>query len=484
MTRFLGAIVALVIIGTTQNVEACSCAGWPSPGGAYQGAQAVFIGSVRSVDNTKAKDEDNREWIVGQTATVQVEKVFKGNVKPEVIFKSYGSSCDAEYVEGQRWLFYTHFNPKEKAWEVGGCGRSTLVEHAADDLLFLQKLPKSAETTRISGHVYSYMESAEIGRNSGWDPLGIKITIKGEKTVEAYTDRNGVFEVYDLPPGDYEVTIAVPLGMKLKYQSGSIDGRFLKTPRDLKTVVRLSEKANVAVNFSLAADNRISGRVLGQNGRPIPRVCLDLLPVGVELKAKDAVSRVFDCTEPDGSYTLEDIPPGRYLISVNTENIITSEAPFPTTYYPGTNDRAKATEITMGVGDVRKDFDIQLATQAERHSLSGIVLSSDGRVFKEAWVVFLPAGAEEGARTEARVQVDENGKFELPVLAGLKGSLYATLFAPDYEYPCAETQKWVKAHGTSFMVTKPIQLEVISDVVDISFKLPVPYCEQIKAKRP
>ena len=51
------------------------------------------------MDNKKAKDEDNKEWIVGQTTMVEVEKTFKGSLKAEVVFKSFGSSCDAEYAE-------------------------------------------------------------------------------------------------------------------------------------------------------------------------------------------------------------------------------------------------------------------------------------------------------------------------------------------------------------------------------------------------
>jgi hypothetical protein len=46
------------------------------------------------------------EAIHGQVAYVQVEESFKGGQVGELVFRSYGTSCDPVYKEGQRWLFY------------------------------------------------------------------------------------------------------------------------------------------------------------------------------------------------------------------------------------------------------------------------------------------------------------------------------------------------------------------------------------------
>ncbi len=64
----------------------------------------------------------------------RVENVFIG-------YYSGNTSCDVEYKEGQRWLFYTTFDKESQTWRIGFCGRSRLIEQAADDLLYLQALP-------------------------------------------------------------------------------------------------------------------------------------------------------------------------------------------------------------------------------------------------------------------------------------------------------------------------------------------------------
>jgi hypothetical protein len=100
---------------------------------------------------------------VDKTAYVQIEKSFKGIAQPEVAFVTEGSSCDPTYKEGQRRLFYAYYNKEKKTWSTAPCDRSTLIDNAADDLLYLQALPKSASTTRLSGRIAHYEDDAEKG---------------------------------------------------------------------------------------------------------------------------------------------------------------------------------------------------------------------------------------------------------------------------------------------------------------------------------
>ena len=118
-----------ILLVSADLARACSCAGTPSVCGALAGAEAVFLGTVSRVENTIAKDESGREFIVGQVAYVQVDEAFKGAKEPQLIFRSYGTSCDATYKEGQRRLFYASYNKKDKAWSIGGCDRSTFLQY-------------------------------------------------------------------------------------------------------------------------------------------------------------------------------------------------------------------------------------------------------------------------------------------------------------------------------------------------------------------
>ena len=177
--------------------------------------EAVFVGTVTRVENKTAKDPTGREHIVGQTAYVQVDEAFKGAKAPQLIFLSYGTSCDVTYEEGQRRLFYARYSKQDKAWSIGGCDRSTLLQHAADDLLYLRGLPASAQKTRIAGEL----------KTRDYKPLmGVKVKLIGEsKTHEVFTNKDGVYEAYGLPAGKYFVEPETPLNLKLRFASGTLD---------------------------------------------------------------------------------------------------------------------------------------------------------------------------------------------------------------------------------------------------------------------
>ena len=94
-------------------------------------------------------------------------------------------------------------------WRASMCGRSRGLNHATEDLLYLDNMEKVRGKTRVSGNY------------GGWNtPLkGVAnrtIRITGDKkTYETKTNANGVFEIYDLPPGKYVLEPEIPNGWSL-----------------------------------------------------------------------------------------------------------------------------------------------------------------------------------------------------------------------------------------------------------------------------
>ena len=246
---FSTVILALFLL-VTPAIDACSCARYPTVCDSYQKADAVFIGVVQSVNN-KLFDEYS-----GQVAHIQIEKSFKGMAQPEVIFRTEGSSCDKIYKEGQRWLFYAYYDQKTKRWNTAACDRSTTIDEAGDDLLYLQGLPKSASTTRLSGELTDYEDDPEKGFTRVKNIIGAKVKITGEgKDYEVYTDKNGVFEILGLPPGKYSVEPEIPPGLKLRFPipHGAID---LSDRTDPKLILILKEKSCASIDFVLGSNTR------------------------------------------------------------------------------------------------------------------------------------------------------------------------------------------------------------------------------------
>jgi len=477
---FLLAVFSLLFVASAGVAEACSCGGYAPVCFSYLAADAVFIGSVQRIELPKAqKDDEGKEYVAGQIAYIQIEKVFKGmKQQTQVIFRTEGSSCDAVYKEGQRWLFYAYYDKKSKTWGTRACDRSTRIEGAADDLIYLQGLPASAQKTRISGELTHYEDDPEEGFTRVKNIIGARVKIKGEQqTYDVYTDKNGVFEIYGLPPGKYSVEPETLPGLRLRFpiHFGEADFSDRKSPK-----LMLREKSCVAMDFVYSADTSISGTLFGADGRALPDVCLNLMP-----KEKPATrgNWNFDCTDKQGRFELDEIPPGEYIIVVNDDNKISSNAPFPMAYYPGVFEKEKATVITLSAGDRLQNYDIHIPSQEATRVLQGVLLYSDGRAVEGEFIQFRADNVKEGYDGETHTKTDAQGRFSLTVLQGLKGSLYGFMYTYEGEYAnCPQLDKIIRANGRSMEVTtKPLKIEINSDVQDLKLVFPFPRCE--KAKR-
>ena len=456
----------LVVFFSPRLAMACSCAGTPSICGSFAAAGAVFVGTVARVENEGAKNEDGQVFITGQTAYVQVEESFKGAKASEMIFRSYGTSCDPVYKEGQRWLFYASFNKDDKAWVIGACGRSTPIEWAADDLLYLRSLPGSAQKTRISGVLRSGMDKPLIG-------IKVKVT-DGQKVRETFTDKNGVYEVFGLPPGKYSVEPEIPLNLAINFPSysGEVDYSNRKTPK-----VVLKEKSCAGASFFFTENTFISGKVFSPDGRPLKDICL-------RLRRKDEPDPreiLMDCTESDGSFKIDEIPLGDYLLIANEEGKISSSHPFRTVYYPGVFEKEKATVLTIASGDQREDVDLHIPSLRPTRIIEGRLVYSDGRPAAEESVEF-KGDAEPGEKgDQVHARTDSAGRFSFPVLEGLKGSLRGYKYTYRGQYKnCPELEKLIKGEGQSSaeLQSNVIKLEITTDLKDLELKFPFPYCQK------
>ena len=479
---FLLAVFALLLAASAGVVVACSCMGYASVCLSYQSADAVFVGSVQRIElPPPRKGEDGKEYVAGQIAYIQVEKVFKGmKQQTQVIFRTEGSSCDPTYREGERWLFYAYYDKKSKQWGIRACDRNSRVEYAADDLLYLQGLPASAQKTRIAGELVHYEDDPVEGFKRVKSIIGAKIKITGEqRTYEVYTDKNGTYEIYGLPPGKYEVEPEPLAGLKISFPMfyGERDHSIVDKVLQLRLVLR--EKSCVGADFIYRSATSISGTVIGADGRALPGVCLKLTPKEKPVKRDNWK---FDCTDEQGRYKMEEIPPGEYLIVANYHDKISSDEPFPMAYYPGVFEKEKATVITLVGGDRLEGYDIHIPAQEATRVIQGVLLHSDGRAAAEQFIQFKADNVEEGYDGETHTKTDAQGRFSLTVLQRLKGSLYGFMYTYEGEYAnCPQLDKILKASGGSMEVsTKPVKIEVSGDIQDLKLVFPFPRCEKVK----
>lgn len=201
VVKTLFAIAFILTVNVT--VFACWCREAGPVLDQFEGSDFIIVGRLTSAYKAKA--------------TIEVDRVFKGSIKVgeqlDLVNGGFGN-CSRGYSSkdvGQKYLLYLTKPDEGFMYNPSLCGRSNFVERAFDDLAYLEKLPKVAGKTRLSG----YFKTRETTMPQVED-LVVKITGKKSKETHSLkTDKNGFFEIYNLVPGDYIVEPQIPVGWRI-----------------------------------------------------------------------------------------------------------------------------------------------------------------------------------------------------------------------------------------------------------------------------
>jgi hypothetical protein len=176
------------------NAKQCSSIG--SPCEEFGQATAVFIGVVLSSEEVKS----------GKNFVAKPETVFKGSKDLSMpFFSCFECMYDwgYEFSVGERYLIYAD-QDSSGIWRASACGRTRPIAEANEDLEFLQNLPSEGS----GGHLY--------GKFIGLDASGVisiagtVVSLEGQgQSYRTTTDKNGLYEMFGLLPGEYQVSFKV-----------------------------------------------------------------------------------------------------------------------------------------------------------------------------------------------------------------------------------------------------------------------------------
>jgi hypothetical protein len=394
------------------------------PDSAVFTARAVFVG--RSISwfspTTRNLGAHGGEWAIGI-----VEERFWGlpSWEPRFVLMTNfiywrGHTYLIDGVRGRGFL--TRFLPIVSAGI--NCSRSRPIEDAAVDLRLLHEAPP-AGGTRLIGYVGKpepFVSGYGPPIQPNFDSGARIVVIGGDNTRTITTDSAGVYQVDGLPPGDYTLQLEVPHGLTAGYFG------------DESTVkIHVKRGDSIDRDFDLFWNGRIDGQVKDESGKPA-RAWIDVLSSnGNQLPG---YVRNFVQTNPDGSYEVSKIPPGRYFVVMNPYGP-SDESPYGLRYYPVASRPQDAQALEVGSGQKVPDINF-VVPQLIRRTIHVHITSPGGKPAEGAWIYIaythteafqsLANATDSGRRTDrgGNAELDVFGDSHIRVFAETAGTIRAS----------------------------------------------------------
>jgi 5-hydroxyisourate hydrolase-like protein (transthyretin family) len=280
----------------------------------------------------------------------------------------------------------------------------------------LREAVKNPTGVRLFGKV---SESIKDPFADGWrqsKPLkGIRLRVEqltGKKRVySVVTNGEGKYEVPTIPAGTYRVTPMLPLNTKTSEYS--------LEPFDVK------DRGCVVRDFTVENDSRVAGRLVDADGKPVKGVQVELLPAfGRSSDSWTGGDR--DWTEEDGRFEFEEVPTGSYVLAVNRIDAPDDDAPFPTAFYPNTQQRAAAAILEVGRGQKISELVFRLPARLDSRAVHGIVTWADGRPAVNVEVYLEDVERLGWCVNGCSSKTDQHGTFLLKAYAGRRYRIRAS----------------------------------------------------------
>jgi len=174
-------------------------------------------------------------------------------------------------------------------------------------------------------------------------------------------------------------------------------------------------------------DGRVNGRVVDRNGIPVAGLAVALvLPADVD-KRGGSTNRIEAWTAADGTFELRLVPPGEYVLGVNSIRGADGRLTFPRAFYPGVVQPSAAQTIVVPTGERVPVRDFIMPESIKLVTVDGIVVDGAGRPVSHAELAL--RDATEGPNIIGpRFVTGADGRFVFSVVDGGKYDVHATRY--------------------------------------------------------
>jgi|SRR5579871_275641 len=234
------------------------------------------------------------------------------------------------------------------------------------------------------------------------------------------TDAAGKFAMKDLEPGKYRMTVQRNGFVTMSYGA--------RSPTSPGTTVALARGQKMTeVNFRLTPHGVVTGRILDEDGDPMPNVPVNLVRFQTRRGSQQVnMAGGSGSTNDLGEYRIFGVPPGKYylraqgrpgmggVMAMNAQDRSQNAQPeedYVATYFPGTIDPTTATPIEVASGSTVSGIDFTLSKTRTVH-VSGVITNVPAGRGRQTQVFLLPRNGTlvGGLRPSF---TDPSGKFDI-----------------------------------------------------------------------
>ncbi len=226
------------------------------------------------------------------------------------------------------------------------------------------------------------------------------------------TGRDGRFVFENLEPGTYSLWAERDGFLAESYGARRPGGQGI--PITVSAGMHLRD-----LELKLTPHGVISGRLVDDEGEPVPRAYVHVVRAGTNWSSQHAQ------TNDLGEFRIAGLAPGRYRLRANPTprfrygQVIVPQPPelrepeFLVTYYPSTTDPASAATIEVGAGQEVSGITIQLC-KGRVHRIKGRVLGISAEHAPDSLLIMLLPRSREGESGNLpEASVEANGEFHL-----------------------------------------------------------------------
>jgi hypothetical protein len=249
-----------------------------------------------------------------------------------------------------------------------------------------------------------------------------------EAAARTQTDSEGRYRLAGLAAGQYQVWTLAP---GLIARPGPTP--YFQYSGSIKNILLTANEEVDDIDMKLIRGSVITGRVTNADNKPVveERIRLEILDekgmprLGAYTSSYDQMYH----TDDRGVYRIFGLPPGRYKVSVGYDpnnDDITRGRRYLKTYYPATNDAARAGIVELKEADEANNIDIKVQNPVANYSIAGRVVDEQGLPIAQAGVRVTLFKGSEPAMGNIGFQADDRGEFSFSGFSAGHYAAYAT----------------------------------------------------------